>query len=302
MTEKTAENNQQKFESNSGKKLQSFLIKLVIFLAFIFFGYYGFKYLKSQQQNKPQAVTEVEKSDDNNGIFDISDEYKNQSENVDLTDLTVNELKEKGAEFIYQLLLKNQVQIDDLRSQIQTLKAEIVKNKNQERIAKMILVYVDLHQKISTGKNYSDVLKNLEILTAFDQNLQSQITKLKPLLNDLSTQEELSKDFAALIPNLIDAKNNNEQSEGVIAKIRHNISKLIVIRRIDGKNPQEVDAVIVKIEKSLLDENYQEALNAALSLDQHYHKILKEFLDKLNNALEVQKIDQEIFNYLKSLT
>jgi hypothetical protein len=43
-------------------------------------------------------------------------------------------------------------------------------------------------------------------------------------------------------------------------------------------------------------------MNSLLSLDQNYHEIIKDFLNDLSIAVEVQKTDQEILNYLKSLT
>lgn len=294
------ENKNLKTESkNPEKKRQFFLMKFVIIFSLIFASYFGIKYWRIQQDKQNPAT--VEETGSQEHTLDLAQEHQTTSAE-DLADLTVNELKEKGAEFIYQMLLKNQVQIEDLRTQIQNLKGEMVKNKNQEKISKMILVYVDLRQQIFSGGDFSQELKNFEILTSFDENLQGKIAKLKPLLPHYYNQEKLVKSFAEAIPDIIATKKNIGEQTGLIAKIRYNISKLVVIRRIDGKNPQDVDAVIVKIEKDLKEKNYQEALNSALSLDQNYHEVLKDFLDKLSNALEVQKTDQEILNYLKSLT
>lgn len=300
MTEKTEEQNQEK---KSAKKKQNFFTKFVILVALIFFGYLGAKYWQIQREKEAQAKAEVEKTDNvDSEIFDLSEEYKEQQKQQDLSDLTVNEMKEKGAEFIYQMLLKNQTQIEDLRQQIQVMKGEIVKYKNNEKIGKMILVYVDLRQKIYAGKNYSEEIKNFEILAAFDDKLPAKITQLEALLPNFMIQEKLQKQFSALIPELITTKNNADQKTGLVAKVRHNLAKLIIIRKIDGKNPEEIDSVIVKIEKSLLEGNFQEALDSALSLDQNYHEILKDFLITLSVAVDVQKLDQEILNYIKSLT
>jgi hypothetical protein len=294
MTEKT--------DANASKKKQFFLVKIVVFLALIFFGYFGFKYWQISVEKKSQAKSQIEKFDNvESEIFDLADEYKNHSGADDLSDMTMNELKEKGAEFVYQMLLKNQVQIEDLRSQIQELKSEILKYKNQEKIGKMIFTYVDLRQNIFSGKSGEEELKTFELLISSDEILQNKITKLKSLLANFSNQEKLIAAFSDLIPELVIAKDNNP-NPGIVAKIRRNLSKLIIVRRIDGENPNNIDGIIVKIEKSLQAENYQEAFNQALSLDQNYHKILKEFLDSLSVAVEVQKIDQEILNYLKTLS
>jgi len=88
----------------------------------------------------------------------------------------------------------------------------------------------------------------------------------------------------------------------VIAKIRHNMAKLVIVRKISDQNTQNTDGIISFIEKNLHDLNYHEALNLIAALDLQRQKILKEFLINLNASFEVQKIDDGIFNYLKSLT
>lgn len=284
------------------KKRQNFLTKFVVFLSLCFFGYFGIKYLETQQARKSQAKKEVEKFDNvESDIFDLSGDGKFDTDPDGLPDLTVNELKEKGAEFVYQMLLKNQVQINDLNQQLQEIKAEVTKYKNQEKIGKMILIYVDLRQEIFAGITHENSLKNFEMLSASDENLQGKIERLKASLAGFLGEEKLNKSFSNLIPDLIVAKNNNSDAT-LLSKVRRNISKLVIIRKIDGKNDGEIDSTILKIEKFLNERNYQEAMNSLLSLDQNYHEIIKDFLNDLSIAVEIQKTDQEILNYLKSLT
>ena len=296
---------QENKKNNSIRKRHFFLTKSVILLSLIFFGYFGFKYWNNERIQQLEAKVKIDKNNVADGeIFDLSDEYKNQYDDQNIEnfpDLTANELKEKGAEFIYQMLLKNQVQINDLKDQLQALRADFVKYKNQEKIGKMIFAYIDFRQKIFSDFIDEDSLKNFEMLSAFDQNLQAKIVKLKPLLAGFSHKKNLEKSFNDLIPKLVAKKNINPDS-GFVAKIRYQLSKLIVIRRIDGKNVGDVDEIVVKTEKLLREKNYQEALNSLLRLDQSYHEILVNFLDDLSSAAEIQKIDQEILNYLKSLT
>ena len=305
MTEtESSQNQQQKVEIKQRKK-QFFLIKFAALFALIFFGYFGLKYWQHLTIQKIKAQNAVGKFDNvDSDIFDVSDEYKNQLHNNDgndLSELNLDELKEKGAEFVYQTLVKNQLQINDLKEQIQVLRTDIIKNKNQERIGKIIFTYVDLRQKISAGENYQEAFKNFEILAALDENLQNKVTKLKPLLPDLLNKQKLGAAFNSIIPNLIINKNTNSDAS-FLGRLRNQISKLVIIRRIDGKNPHDVDGIIAKTEAALSAENYQEALDSLLVLDQTYHQILADFLNSLSIAVEVQKTDQEIFNYLKNLT
>jgi hypothetical protein len=300
MTESLDAKNQEN-KNNSTKKRQSFLTKLIILVSLILFGYFSFNYWQIKAAQKQALKSLVEKYDNiDSEIFDLSSDHEDSDSHV-LADLTVNELKEKGAEFIYQMLLKNQVQITDLREQILALKNDVQKYKNQEKIGKLIFTYVDLRQKISAGKTSTEEFKNFEMLASFDENLQAKIAQLKPLLPNLQDREKFSKSFSALIPELIAAKNFNPDG-GILSKIRYNISKLIIVRRIDDKNLGDIDSIITKVERLLREENYQDALTSLLSLDANYHEILKGFLDELSVSAEAQKIDGDILNYLKSLT
>ncbi len=288
-------------QTTTPKKGGSFLARVIsiilLIIALIACSIIAIKYWQ-----KSPVQTKQESTASNHEIIGLSDEYSSQEGQDDLSDLTVNELREKGAEFIYQMLLKNQIKIEDLYAQLQALKSEVQKYRSQERISKMTVSYVSLRDKIFAGKSYNEEFKSFEVLSSSDEVLVAKISKLKPALANFSTKEKLQQNFSDIIPDLIVNKKNGTEKEGIFTRIRRNISRLIVIRRIDGKNPQEVDAVVVRIEKALAQENYPEALSAALSLDQSYHEILKNFLDELSASLEVHQTDQEILNYLKSLS
>lgn len=271
--------------------------KLILVLIAVAACFFVFQFL---QITKNKSKNSNEKNDIVGDIFDLSESYKGD-DNYDLSELTVSEMKERGAEFIYQSILKNQVQINDLKQQIQDLHSEFAKYKSQEKIGKVIFAYIDFRGNLYSSKPYSENFKNLETLAFFDQNLQGKITKLKPLLNNFSNKNKLQNDFKKIIPDLIATKHSAGEN-GIVAKITRYISKLIVIRRIDEKNSPEVDVVITKIEKSLADENYQESMNQALLLSKEYHEVLVNFLEELNNAIEIQKIDNDILDYLKKLT
>lgn len=277
------------------EKKSSILTKIILLIALIGGGLVAIKlWRKGSEQTKQEQGLDHD-------IIGLAEGYADQGDQEDLSDLSVNELREKGAEFIYQMLLKNQLKIEDLGAQLQALKSEVLKYRSQEKLGRMILIYVDLREKIISEKGYNEEMKSFEILSASDEVLTAKIAKLKPLLLSFASQKKLEKNFAEIIPELIINKKNSVTNESLIAKIQRNISRLVVLRRIDEKNPQEVDAVVVRIEKLLKQENYSDALSAALSLPADYNPILKNFLDELHASLEVKQIDQEILNYLKSL-
>jgi hypothetical protein len=277
------------------EKKGSILTKIILLIALIGGGLVAIKlWRKDSEQTKQEQGLDHD-------IIGLAEGYADQGEQEDLSDLSVNELREKGAEFIYQMLLKNQLKIEDLGAQLQALKSEVLKYRSQEKLGRMILIYVDLREKIISEKGYNEEMKSFEILSASDEVLTAKIAKLKPLLSNFASQKKLEKNFANIIPELIINKKNSVANESLVAKIQRNISRLVVLRRIDEKNPQEVDAIVVRIEKLLKQENYSDALSAALSLPADYNPILKNFLDELHASLEVRQIDQEILNYLKSL-
>ncbi len=305
----TEEKNQQNphpiFDNKVPSKKKFSLRRVVILFVIIFSAYCGLRYFEIKQAKRHNAQAEVGKFDNvESEIFDLSEDAKNGVITQDhraLSDMALSEVQEKGAEFIYKMLLKNQEQINELKQQSQVLNAEFTKYKNQEKLVKIIIAYVDFRQKLVSGESYDDALKNFEMLTVFDRNLQDKNAQLRVVLKNFSTSEKLQKDFAALIPEIIAMKNNSD-SNNFLSQVRRNISKLVMIRRVDGKNPEDVDGVIVKTEKLLHDEKYPEALGALLGLDQKYHEILVNFLNELNAAAEVKKLDQEILSYLKNLS
>lgn len=301
----TEEKAQQSAENKPRTKKKFSLARVVVLFVIIFSAYCGLRYLEIKQAKKLIIKTESGKFDNiESEIFDLAEDYKNGvigQEHHALSDIALSEVQEKGAEFIYKMLLKNQEQINELKQQNQVISAEFTKYKNQEKLGKIIVAYIDFRQKLLAGEAYDDALKNFEMLTVFDRNVQDKTAKLHSALKNFSTAKKLQKDFSTLIPEIIAVKNSDD-SGGLFAKVRHSIAKLVMVRRIDGKNPHDVDGIIVKTEKALHDENYPEALGFLLGLDQKYHEILVDFLTELNAATEVKKLDHEILSYLKNLS
>lgn len=300
-----AEGDNTKIPQEKKRKKSKLLIKILLLLALIAAAFFALQYFKLMAAHKAKARAAAEKFDNIDGeIFDLSEEYKtgqNDDSTGDLAESPSHQLHEKNIDFIYQNLLKNQVQINELRNQISDLKIELNKYKAHEVVGRVTYSYIDFRQNLFAGRDTKKEFKNFETLASFDVTLQAKADKLKNLLPDFYDQKKLIQVFSGLIPEIITVKKNIPDS-GVISKVRRNISKLVVIRKISNKEGNDVDAVIRRIEDALLAENYQEALNNALLLDDTYHEVLKNFLTRLAVALEVQKTDLEILNYLKILS
>ncbi len=282
------------------KKKKISIKRTAILFVILFVGYFGLRHFEIQQARKLKATSEVSKFDNiESEIFDLAEEYKSGS-HENLSDIPLSEIQEKGAEFVYKMLLRNQQQINDLKQETQSLRLEFTKYKSHEKLIKIVFAYVEFRQRLFVGEAYENHLKNFEMLTSSDQNLQEKIAKMRISLKNYAYNKKLSADFDQLIPEIIATKTSNSET-GIFAKVLHNLSKLIVVRRVDGKNPNDVDGIIARTEKLLAEENYEKALEALLMLDQNYHEILVNFLNELNSAAEVKKIDEDISSYLKTL-
>lgn len=299
---KSKVNTEEKIEPIAIKK-QSLLMKVIVGLTIILFSFLGFKYWVVSEKDKVKAE---HSAGDQNEVFDIDSEGQNKDANSQtrpkkFTDLTAVELREGGIELVYQLLLKNQVQIEDLNLATKQLQADLNKYRNQDKIGKIILLYVDIREKVEHAQKWNESMANVELLAAGDQLLTTKLQKFKSEASEFPGHDALVKEFQALIPEIIATKTYNPD-DSFIAKIRHSLSKLIVVRRIDGHGSSDVDTIISQTENHLADSEYAEALQLLITLDPSFHNILDNFLTKLNNASELKKSDQEIMNYLKSVS
>ncbi len=285
------------------RKLKITNVFLIIFsialLVFLITQYY--QKLKTKQNNQSIKSESLEED-----FFDISDEYK-KSENKkdeDLPDITATELQEKGVDFFYRVFLKNQVQINSLQQEIVSLRNEFTNYKNSEKSIQIIFSYIELREKLFK-KNFLDLnfqksFENFDAITKNDNFLSERINKLKVLLSNIKTHEEILQMFEKLIPEIIATK-KFEKKDSWLNNFRHYLAKIIVIRKIDDENLSDVDGIIRSTEQLLKKENYNEALNVFIKIDEKYLQISQDFMSTLKDSSEIQKIDQEIFSYLKNL-
>lgn len=215
--------------------------------------------------------------------------------------------KDANYHFLYQELLKEKANIEELKAHFHYLDEELVKIKHSNSLGKILISYISLREQIFFNGDkgigtYIDNLKNFEILIGINnQELNSKIEALKVLLPSLKSQKELSKEFDNLIPELIIAKRVGDKDD-LASKIRYNLSKMVVIRRLNDKSPEQIDGVISRIERLIKRQDYRGALNRIRSLSPIYGNILVNFANDLEVALRVQKIDNEVLSYLKKLS
>jgi len=285
------------------RKLKIANVFLIMFsialLVFLITQYY--QKLKTKQSNQTIKSESLE-----GDFFDISDEYK-KSENKkdeDLPDITATELQEKGVDFFYRVFLKNQVQINSLQQEIASLRNEFTNYKNSEKSIQIIFSYIELREKLFK-KNFLDLnfqksVENFDLITKNDNFLSEKTNKLKLSLSSIKTHAEILQMFEKLIPEIIATK-KFEKKDSWLNNFRHYLAKIIVIRKIDDENLSNVDGIIRSTEQLLKKENYNEALDVFIKIDEKYLQISQDFMSTLKDSSEIQKIDQEIFSYLKNL-
>jgi len=274
-----------------------FFTLLLIVLILLFFN----KNLQNNSKNlskntSSKFIDQIKDSD----ILDLDDEYKNQHETT-INDLNIAEIKEKGAEFVYQLLIKNQVQIEDLNNQIRQIKSEFIKLKNQEKFNKIVLNYINLREKLFLGEDCKAEVESFDLLTISDNFLINKFATIKQNFQNFITRDTLLKNFAEISKILIMNENFNPETANFLEKMRYNFRKLVIIRKTNIKDSTQVQASIIAVENLLKSGKNPEALARLLSLNKIYFPIIQRFLEELNLVIEIQNTDQEIIKYLKSL-
>ena len=288
-----------KAKKNSHFLLKSFFVVVLTFVCLMV--YQNLQIKEGIIIKKP--IVNIDKDSKEDSILDISDEYRTGLENeTTVHDLNISEIKEKGAEFVYQLLIKNQVQIEDINNQLRNFKGDFIKLKNREKINKLIINYVELREKLFNGEDCRSEIEGYDLLSVSDEFLQNKFLIIKEGYALFSTQKKLMESFKSITNQLIINENYDEKNASLFEKLRHNFNKLVVIRKVKNLNPDRLEGVINQIELALSQKNYQEAMNKSLSLDKAYFPIVQKFLEELSIAIEIQTADKEIIKYLKSLT
>ncbi len=284
------------------KKWQILIAQIFASFLLLSFCYFGLEYYINNKINNLKQSSSNNSEDE---IFDLSDEYKN-NDNINYSiddnnqELTVDELKKDKGKLIYKTLIKNQISIRDLVVEINDIKQDIANHKNQEQIIRIIYTYCDLRQKIFAGQNYDNELQNFDLLTVNNDFLKAKYILLADSLKDFKPSKDLLVDFKKLIPQII-ASQNSKPNSSFLQKVKFNISKLIVIRRVTNPEIDDLDGDLLKIENAITDQSYADAVNLITRISDPDQKFLEKFLVNLNSASDAKQIDTDILYYLKEI-
>jgi hypothetical protein len=278
------------------KKPKKRYFSAIFWLALIIFAYFSLRYFWSEF-NYDQA----------------KDSAKSQFANIETeiyqTPLSSAEIAKPDDKPLTQneILLKQQLQISELQNSFNALKADLARFKLNDSLPKIILSFVKLQDLVLAKQNYNSELQKLEALSRADFALTGKIEKLKLALESKAkNSEELTKEFADLIPN-IKAKQIEIESNGSwFGKVKATIARFIVIKRTDensaGSSKDDVVSLIIKTQKAIENQRFDVALGNLEIMGDDYLGILVNVKNDLQNANNFKQISDDIYRYLEVLS
>ena len=214
-------------------------------------------------------------------------------------DLTVEDLKGDD-DFLYQVLIQNQLDLRKITSHMKLLEFELAKFKSQAKLQKLIMTYVNLRELIFTGKSYKNEMQSLRLLSIGNKVLTDEVRSLQENVQNFKNFDELNDELLKISKTLIAMKENDPQG-GFLDKLRFNVAKIITVRKLDSKN-DEVDGVIYRLEVALKDRDCSVALNEVEKFDDKYLDVIEGFKINLKNSCKLRSIDDDIMLYLENLS
>ena len=282
---------------NKKALLIAFFKNVAVAIILIVFAYFAYSFFLQNKQSKPNKTTFEE------DLFFLSEDHH---KNVNLDELNFAEIKEKGPEFIYQLLVKNQVQIQDLYNKIKDLNQELIKYQNRQQISKIAISYFELHQKIfnnsesTSSQNILQHISTIELLLTENPDLQGNIDIIKSALPNFINQNQLLLELPKIIPHF-QLLQNQSSEPNFFDKIKATITKFIVFRKIKNAQANSIDEKINQIELAIKQQNYNLALQLFLALNRTENPELASFYQHLKTMQQIEKADQEIMKIIKDL-
>ncbi len=275
------------------KKPKKRYLSVIFWIALIIFAYFSGQYLLSEldyKQAKESATSQFSNVETEIYQTPIDDTEIIKPDNHPLTQ--------------NEILLKQQLQIAELQKSFNILKEDVARVKTNDSLAKIILSFVKLQDLVEAKQNYDSQLQKLGVLGRADFALTNKIDKLKLALgNQPKNSQELTKEFADLIPK-IKAKQFEIDSGGTwLGKIKAATAQFIVIKRTDENTASsDVELFIIKTQNAINNKQFDQALENFELIGDDYQKIVAAAKVNLANANNFEQISGEIYSYLEVLS
>ena len=271
----TIEKNKLNTEKNKkgGKffiKFFFFILIFLIFLVFVVLSHFSFK--------KTNILPEKEEIN-----FNSMNEFESD----------LNYLKGKIQ------LLETQIENSENEINILKVKLEDVSIKSENHIIEphkieTIKLILKIQNAFNSGENYKNDLDLLKILLKDTKTLNLQLEILSKYENFIFTQKNLINIFNQEMEEFLKKNNVLSKNNGEFSKF---ISKLITIRKIENDKESPSDNFLNKLEKNILERNYNDAINI-INSNIEYKKYFEKTEEELNIFEKVNQNIKEILKYL----
>ncbi|MFT6220599.1 MAG: hypothetical protein ACJAVG_001319 [Rickettsiales bacterium] len=203
-----------------------------------------------------------------------------------------------------EILLKQQIQISDLRDDLNSLKLDVSRSKTNNNLPKIILTFIKLSDLVEENKPHEDLLRKLEILSKADFSLSSKVSYLrKNLIKEHKSQKELENQFSYLTSQIKAKKYKIENENSWSDKAKSMISRFVIIRKTNEKNQaSDIDILILKIENNIEQKEYDLALENIDLVGDDYQDILVDFKDDLEKSANLERSFEDLYQYLEALS
>lgn len=230
---KNTEEQKKKFVLNYSKFSVVFAVIILVIVLFIKF--YNF------DNKKDKDVKDINTN---------TRDYKNNSFEVKNLQDNIYDLEQKLSydnEYIRSLEIK----IKGLENLV-----EEQNNKADVKIVNAVKILIDIQNNIENGKNYSDLLVDLENINGIDI-MNNDIDVLKKYEQNMANITNISKTFSEESKIFLKDYNILKKSNNIFAKF---VSNFVAIRKINNPSENSPDKFIFDVENLLNIKNYNEAL------------------------------------------
>lgn len=286
------------------KPVSSVILVIIIFSGIIFAAYKIREY-KIYKQAIDKIAKGYEPGNVENIIYDLGKEDGNQEPDSSHShdNYSENSLSKELSKARSDLEILSEIK--ELKDGYQLMQTELAQIKNQDRLPKIIIAFVELQNLIELGHNYLPQLHNLELLSIEDDNLKAKVSQLSALLDrQPKTNSQIVEEFSEVIKEVMSRKSKGSASDSLFGKVKGSLSKLIIIRKTEGtveNDDQNIDLIIANAERAISQGYYQHAWQALELLPADYKPIVAQTAFDLKEIIKLNRINNEIFVYLKLL-
>ena len=169
---------------------------------------------------------------------------------------------------------------------------------------RVLLLLVSILDNVSKGNSFKQeivILRN--IINGRNEFVEQKINIIMQFQDyDIPSLEAIKREFKKLAGQAImaaEVRDSGDKVSNLMAAFKRRLSKLITIRRIDSDVGDIQDAVFVRAENALMDEDVSRALKEIGNLNKDYQNFMKKVIQDMIAYKTVYKAMNEIINHIR---